>query len=265
MKKLQLIFISLLVLVFAAACATVPITGRTQLQLVPSGTLFAMSQDQYSQFLEQHPLSDDKEKTQMVQEVGQNIARAVETYLKEEGMEEEIENYEWEFNLVENDAVNAFAMPGGKIVFFTGMLPVAENKDGIAVIMGHEIAHVVANHGNERMSQGLITQFGGMALAVALKDRPAATQQLFLAAYGAGAQIGVLLPYSRLHESEADRLGLIFMTMAGYDPEEAPRFWNRMAAQKEGPGPPEFLSTHPADQRRIRELQKRIPEAREYR
>ena len=188
----------------------------------------------------------------------------MEEYLKEEGLEDEIEQYDWEFHLVEDDAVNAFAMPGGKIVIFTGIMPVARDETGLAVIMGHEIAHVVANHGNERMSQGLLTQFGGIAIATALRDYPATTRALFMAAYGAGAQIGILLPYSRLHESEADHLGLIFMAMAGYDPREAPRFWERMAAHKAANGPPEFLSTHPADQRRVRDLEDLVPEALEY-
>jgi predicted Zn-dependent protease len=265
MRKTSTIFVSLLVLALIAACASVPITGRRQLQLVPAETLLTMSQDQYSQFLAQTKLSDDKEMVQMVNEVGKDIARAVESYLKENDLEDEIANYEWEFNLVDDDeSINAFAMPGGKIVVFTGIMPVARNRDGLAVIMGHEIAHVVANHGNERVSQGLLTQLGGVALATALRDRPGATQQLFMAAYGAGAQIGVLLPYSRMHESEADHLGLIFMAIAGYDPKEAPRFWERMATAKPGAQPPEFLSTHPADSRRIRNLEKLLPEAMEY-
>ncbi len=254
----------LFILLLVTACASVPITGRQQLQLVPTGTLLSMSNQQYSEFLDQHELSDDEEQVQMVKDVGNKIAAAVEQYLVEEGLEEEIENYDWEFHLVEDEAVNAFAMPGGKVVIFTGIMPVAENENGLAVIMGHEIAHVVANHGNERMSQGLLTQFGGIALATALRDYPATTQSLFMAAYGAGAQIGVLLPYSRLHESEADHLGLIFMAIAGYDPREAPRFWERMSAKKQNAAPPEFLSTHPADQRRIENLEELLPEAMEY-
>ncbi len=264
MFNLRTIFLTLLVLALIAACARVPVTDRPRLHLVPSDALLTMSQEQYSQFLAQHELSDDEGKVQMVQEVGHNIAGAVEVYMREQGMEDEIEHFDWQFSLVEDDAVNAFAMPGGNIVFFTGILPIAEDENGVAVIMGHEIAHVIANHGNERMSQALLTQLGGVALAVALRERPAATQQMFMAAYGAGAQVGVLLPYSRLHESEADHLGLIFMAMAGYDPREAPRFWERMAAQKDAPQPPEFLSTHPADERRIRDLEARLPEAMEY-
>ena len=264
MIKFQICSLSLFILLLVTACATVPVTGRQQLHLVPSDTLLAMSQEQYNQFLDQHELSDDPAKTGMVRKVGHDIARAVEDYLREQGMEDEIESYDWEFSLVEDEAINAFAMPGGKIVVFTGILPVAENEDGLAVIMGHEIAHVVANHGNERMSHALVTQLGGAALSTALSQRPEATRQLFMAAFGAGAQVGVLLPYSRLQESEADRLGLIFMAMAGYNPEEAPGFWERMAAKKDAPQPPEFLSTHPADSRRIRDIEQRIPQAMEY-
>ena len=264
MRKFKNIVIFLLLIVLVAACSTVPITGRSQLHLVPSGTLLSMSQEQYKQFLEQAELSDDAEMVKMVNDVGKNIAKAVQQYLVEHDMEEELDNYDWEFNLVDDASINAFAMPGGKIVVFKGILQVAQNPEGLAVIMGHEIAHVIANHGNERMSQGLVTQLGGMALSTALSDRPAATQQLFLKAYGAGAQIGVLLPYSRAHESEADHMGLIFMAMAGYNPKEAPRFWERMAAKKDAPEPPEFLSTHPADSRRIRNLEKLLPEAMEY-
>ncbi|SDB05607.1 Peptidase family M48 [Desulfonatronum thiosulfatophilum] len=263
MRELQIVMISLLFLL-VAACATVPVTGRTQLQLVPSDQLAAMSQEQHTHFMAEHKLSGDVEKVRMVREVGQDIAWAVEAYMRELGRGDDVANYNWDFSLVEDDSVNAFAMPGGKVVIFTGILPIAQNRDGLAVIMGHEIAHVVADHGNERMSQGLLTQLGGLALATALSQRPAATQELFMAAFGAGAQVGVLLPFSRLHEREADHLGLIFMAMAGYNPEEAPRFWERMTAEKGGAQAPEFLSTHPADSRRIEEIRKLLPEAMEY-
>ncbi|GAB6058270.1 M48 family metallopeptidase [Desulfonatronum parangueonense] len=263
MRELQLVVVFFLMLM-VAACATVPVTGRTQLQLVPSDQLVAMSQEQHTHFLAEHKLSRDTANVRMVREVGNDIARAVEAYMRDIGRGAEVANYNWEFNLVEDDSVNAFAMPGGKVVIFTGILPIAQNRDGLAVIMGHEIAHVVADHGNERMSQALLTQMGGLALATALSQRPAATQQLFMAAFGAGAQVGVLLPFSRLHEREADHLGLIFMAMAGYNPEEAPRFWERMTAEKGGAHTPEFLSTHPADSRRIEEIRRLLPEAMEH-
>ncbi len=252
------------ILLLIAACSSVPLTGRRQLNMIPSGQMLSMSFQQYDQFLSEHELSGDEEKVQMVKTVGKNIADAVETYLKQNSMEDQLDQYAWEFHLVKDDAVNAWCMPGGKVVVYTGILPVTRNKAGLAVVMGHEIAHAVAQHGNERMSQGMLTQFGGLALSRALKTQPEATQQLFMAAYGAGAQIGVMLPYSRLHESEADYLGLIFMAMAGYDPREAPEFWQRMAAKKQGKQPPEFLSTHPADQKRIENLKSRMPEAMKY-
>ena len=155
-------------------------------------------------------------------------------------------------------------MPGGKVAVYTGILPIAKNETGIAVVMGHEISHAVAKHGDERMSQGLVTQMGGMLLAEALSQKPEETVNLFMTAYGLGTQVGVLLPYSRLHESEADRLGLIFMAMAGYDPHEAVDFWQRMSQAKQGASPPEFLSTHPADATRIRNIRQLIPEAMTY-
>jgi predicted Zn-dependent protease len=155
-------------------------------------------------------------------------------------------------------------MPGGKVVFYTGILPLTRDENGLAVVMGHEIAHAIADHGNERMSQGLIAQLGGVALSVALDEKPEETQQLWLTAFGAGAQLGVLLPFSRLHESEADHLGLIFMSMAGYNPNHAISFWRRMSEYKEGEAPPEFLSTHPSDETRIAEIEKLLPEALKY-
>ncbi|MFP3981505.1 MAG: M48 family metallopeptidase [Desulfobacterales bacterium] len=247
-----------------AACTTVPITGRQQLSLIPGDTMLSMSYQQYDAFLDEHELSDNRADTEMVREVGRDIANAVEAYFKQNGMEKRLDNYDWEFRLVADDAVNAWCMPGGKVVVYTGILPVAKGKAGLAVVMGHEIAHAVADHGNERMSQGMLVQFGSVALSEAMKTKPALTQQLWMAAYGAGAQVGMLLPYSRLHEKEADRLGLIFMAMAGYDPREAADFWQRMAAEKDGKSPPEFLSTHPADDKRIANIRSMLPEAMRY-
>ncbi len=200
----------------------------------------------------------------MVQRVGQRIQQAVERYLTEEGMGEELQNYEWEFNLAAGKEVNAWALPGGKIAIYEGLLPITRDEAGLAVVMGHEIAHVVAKHGNERLSQALVTQMGGIALATALSQRPEQTRQLWMAAFGLGAQVGVLLPHSRLHESEADRLGMIFMAMAGYDPRAAIGVWERMAQQKGDQRALEFLSTHPSDQRRLRDIERHLPEALEY-
>lgn len=200
----------------------------------------------------------------MVKRTGARIKDAVERYFASQGMSGRLSSYKWEFSLVEDKEINAWCMPGGKVVVYTGILPVAQGEAGLAVVMGHEIAHAIAEHGNERMSQGLLAQFGGMALADALAAQPAATKQLWMTAYGVGAQYGAILPYSRLQESEADRLGLIFMAMAGYDPREAVPLWQRMAAQKGGQAPPEFLSTHPADATRIEKIRTLLPEATRY-
>ena len=262
---LKLKFICVIgVILMLSACATVPITDRRQLNLMPSASMLSMSFQQYDQFLKEHKLSDDQEKTRMVKRVGRRIKTAVEQYFADKGQSERLANYDWEFNLIESDQVNAWAMPGGKVVVYEGLLPVAQNETGLAVVMGHEVAHAVARHGNERMSQAMLAQFGTIALAQAMKDKPAQTQQLWMMAFGLGAQVGVILPYSRLHESEADHLGLIFMAMAGYDPREAVDFWQRMAAKKGGKSPPEFLSTHPADEKRIDHIKELLPEAMTY-
>lgn len=242
------------------ACSTVPITGRSQLSMIPGTSMMSMSLQQYAQFLEEHKLSSNKQQAELVRKVGARISKAVERYLIANGMQDQVKNYQWEFNLVDDPQVNAWCMPGGKVVVYTGLLPMANGEDGLAVVMGHEIAHAVANHGNERMSQELLTNVGGMALATALSTQSAETQQLWMSVYGAGTQYGALLPYSRLHESEADHLGLVFMTMAGYDPATAVTFWERMAAPKNGQSPPEFMSTHPSDTTRINNIKQLIPE-----
>jgi len=262
MKTFQKISLPI-VLLLIMACATAPITGRKQLLLIPDTELNAMSFQQYSEFISSNKLSTNKQQTAMVKEVGRKIQGAVERYFAQQGKSDHLRGYEWEFNLVEDSAVNAWCMPGGKVVVYTGLLPVAKDEAGLAVVMGHEIAHAVANHGNERMSQGLVTQLGGMALAKALETKKEETRNLFLTAFGVGATVGVLLPYSRTQESEADHLGLIFMALAGYNPNDAVAFWERMAAGKSG-APPEFLSTHPSDQTRIRKIREAIPEAMQY-
>jgi len=255
---LLLFFLSVL------TCSTVPVTERTQLNLVSDASMLSMSFRQYEEFLDNQKLSQDDDKVQLVRRVGRRIKQSVEKYFAGQDLSGELEGYQWEFNLVEDDQVNAFAMPGGKVVVYTGLLPVAENETGLAVVMGHEIAHAVAKHGNERMSQGLLTQMAGMTLDAALQNQPDTTRQLAMQAFGAGATIGFLLPYSRLHESEADRLGLNFMAMADYDPREAVDFWKRMAEKKGGNAPPEFLSTHPADDARIENIKQLMPDALKY-
>ncbi len=261
-SKLQVV-ITTLFLSFLMACAVVPITGRKQLSLVPEQEMIGMSLTSYKQFLSENRLSNDQSSTEMVKRVGSRIAAAVTKFLKDKGMEGRIKNFHWEFNLVKEDVPNAWCMPGGKVVVYTGLLLLTKDETGLAVVMGHEIAHAIARHGNERMSQNLAVQMGGMALSTAIQDKPEKTQMIFMSAFGLGSQVGVMLPYSRLHESEADKMGLIFMAMAGYNPQMAIPFWERMS-QKGGEKPPEILSTHPADETRIAKLKEFMPEALKY-
>lgn len=262
--RLLKIFLPIILLALTVYyCSTVPITGRSQLNLISSGEMNAMSFQQYDEFLKQNKLSTNTEQTAMVKRVGGRIQAAVEKYFADHNLSSELDGYKWEFNLVESPEVNAWCMPGGKVVVYTGILPITRDEAGLAVVMGHEIAHAVAQHGNERMSQQMLQQLGGVALSVALKNEPETTRNIFGAAYGIGTEVGVMLPFSRTHESEADHLGLIFMAMAGYDPNAAIDFWTRMAAQS-GPKPPEFLSTHPSDETRIADIRKELPEALKY-
>jgi predicted Zn-dependent protease len=258
------ILIVLLVGIFSFACAQVPITDRQSLALLPESQLATMSLQEYDKVLKNSQLSSNRQQVEMVRRVGFKIAKAAEDFLKEAGMQSEIKNLNWEFNLIEDDKLaNAWVMPGGKAAVYTGILKYTQNETGLAVVLGHEVAHAIARHGNERMSQGLLAQMGGVALSVALSQNSAATQNLFMQAYGAGATVGLLLPYSRLHENEADRIGLTLMARAGYDPREAVPFWQRMNEQG-GRRPPEFLSTHPAPATRIANIKKYIPEALVY-
>ena len=249
---------------FMIACAQVPITDRQSLSLLPESQLATMSLQAYDKVLKESKLSSNQQQVEMVRRVGLKIAKAAEAFLAESGMKSQIKNLNWEFNLIVDDKLaNAWVMPGGKAAVYTGILPYTRDETGLAVVLGHEVAHAIAGHGNERMSQGLLAQMGGVALSVALSDNSAATQNLFMQAYGAGASVGLLLPYSRLHESEADRIGLTLMARAGYDPREAIPFWERMN-QKGERRPPEFLSTHPAPSTRIANINKYIPEALPY-
>jgi predicted Zn-dependent protease len=264
MNKINKILLVFLVVLVILGCSSVVLTNRTQLNLIPRESMLSMSFEQHSLFLEGNAVSSDVSNVEMVKRVGKKIQYSVENYFSAKNRSNQLRDYEWEFDLVENDQPNAWCMPGGKVVVYTGLLPITNDENGLAVVMGHEIAHAIARHGNERMSQTLITQLGGMALFTALDEKPEKTQQFWMSAYGLGAQTGLLLPYSRLHESEADRLGLIFMAMAGYDPNGAVNFWQRMAEHKSGASPPEFLSTHPSDKTRIEKIESHLPEAMAY-
>jgi predicted Zn-dependent protease len=225
-----------------------------------------MATQEYQQFLSTNRTvspSADRD-AEMVRRVGQRIANAVTSYYKEQGLGDVLDGYKWEYNLVNNKEANAWCMPGGKIVVYTGLLPITQNEAALAIVIGHEVSHAVLQHGNERVSQGLAQQLGGAALSVALSNQPAATQNLFYQAYGIGSQVGVLLPFSRKQELEADRYGMRWAAIAGYNPREAITLWERMEKMSDGNKPPEFLSTHPAEGRRIEQLQKYLPEALKY-
>lgn len=252
------------VLVVVEACTRVPITGRRQMNLLGEASLIGMSATHYAEFLgENRPLPDNDARVQQVRRIGNQIAQAAAQYLNEHGEGKRLEGFQWEFNVVDDKTVNAWCMPGGRVVFYTGILPVTATDAGLAVVMGHEVAHAIARHGNERMSQAIALQGAGMTLEVLTSEKPGLARDIFLQSMGIGGQLG-MLAYSRTHESEADKMGLIFMAMAGYDPREAPRFWERMSAVGGGQAPPELLSTHPSDQTRMADLEAFMPEALKY-
>src|SRR5690554_630348 len=260
-KAFAIVFASSILFI---ACSKVPITGRKQLNLLPESQMIAMSATAYDDFLSENPaLPASNPQAQLVERVGVKVSKAVETYLNDNGYSDLAKEFVWEFHTVQNETVNAWCMPGGRVVFYTGILPICQDETGIAVVMGHEVAHAVAHHGNERMSQQVGIQAAGMTLDVLTQEKPELTRQLLLQAYGIGTSLGTLA-FSRTHESEADKLGLVFMAMAGYDPREAPQFWTRMSQNSGGQAPPEWLSTHPADQTRINDLNDYMPEALKY-
>ena len=261
MKKISSLIVTTLLLL--SSCGSVPLTGRKQILLVSDQEVLASSLTQYSDYMKSAPVSTNAKGKAMVTRVGKKIAAATEQYLKSNGMEAEVRNFAWEFNLVKDNQVNAFCMPGGKIVVYEGLLKLVSSDDELAVVVGHEVAHAVAKHSNERMSQQLMTQYGAQILTQALSNKSAAIQKAGSTIYGLGAQYGVTLPFSRKHETEADYMGLIFMTMAGYDPNVAITFWQKMTAG--GASVPEFMSTHPSDATRIKDIQKILPELNKYR
>lgn len=264
MNKIAKYLLSLITvtLVFQA-CSIVPFTGRRQLSILPESEMIAMGFASYDQFMKENPASSDRSSSSIVREVGSTISNAVEFYFSANGLESRLEGYKWEYSLVNSDVPNAFCLPGGKVVVYSGILPYTADKNGLAVVLSHEIAHAVARHGNERMSQQMLLQFGGIALSEAVKNKPEETRNIYNTVYGVGAQMGVVLPYSRDHELEADKLGLIFMALAGYDPQSAIGFWERMSASG-GEKPAEFMSTHPSDARRIAKIKEAMPEVMQY-
>jgi predicted Zn-dependent protease len=262
-KKIS-ILLSCIPLMFLLACSTVVGTNRSQLSLVGDESINQQALQEYRQFMSQAKLSTNTKETAMVKRVGQRIAKAAQVLMDDYGRGAEIANYNWEFNLVDSKEANAFCMPGGKIVVYTGILPITKDENGLATVMGHEVAHALARHGAERASEAMAVQLGSAVLGGVLGSSSLgpSTSQLIMQAYGIGSQVGILLPFSRTHESEADRLGLSLMALAGYDPDKALDFWKRMSASSARKSTPYFLSTHPSDSSRIQNIQSFIPEAK---
>lgn len=260
MKKTAILFCAGLILY---SCATVPLTGRNRLSLVSNGEIMPLVNEQYDEVLKENKVVTNTAEGQKILKVGKRMAEAVESYLVSQGYQDLAQSFDWEFNLLENELVNAWCMPGGKVAFYTGIMPITQTETGIAVVMGHEIAHAVASHSAERMSNGMVANLGVSAFSVALGQDPTMLEQILLQSVGVGSELG-MLKFSRQHELEADEMGLTFMAIAGYDPREAPIFWQRMLEKDGGAAPPEFLSTHPASQTRINKLNQLMPEALTY-
>ncbi|QYJ68095.1 M48 family metallopeptidase [Flavobacterium litorale] len=261
MKKSILVLSGTLFLLMMS-CSTNPFTGKKNLNFVSNAQLFPTAFQQYDQFLSQHKVITGTSQSAMVKKVGQKIKMAAEKYLNANGYKGYLDGYAWEYNLVEDPAVNAWCMPGGKIVIYTGIMPIAQDEAGLATVMGHEVAHALVNHGAQRMSASTLQQLGSAGVAVATSGQSQTAQQIYQQAYGITTQYGAMLPFSRKHENEADDVGLILMAIAGYNPENATAFWQRMAANAGGGAPPEFLSTHPSSNTRIRNIKNQIPKAK---
>ena len=257
MKKIISVTVVFAILI---GCSTVPITGRQRINVVSDAQILPASFAQYEGFLKENKISKNANKTKEIQIVGQNISKAVDKFMRANGMVNEANSYRWEFNLIDDENVNAWCMPGGKVVFYTGILPICKNVDGIAAVMGHEVAHAFAKHGQERMTSAYGQQLGGIAVALGTNKKDPKTRMLWNTIYGVGSTVG-MLAYSRTHETEADKLGMVFMIMAGYNPEEAVNVWVRMSKRAKGNTPPEFLSTHPSNETRIQNLRDYLPTA----
>jgi predicted Zn-dependent protease len=261
MKKRVCFLATLLLIILLDSCATNPFTGKKTMALVPDSQIFPSAFQQYGQFLSENKVLTGTKDAQRVENVANKIKVAAERWLTANGQATYLANYQWEYKLVDSKEMNAWCMPGGKIVVYTGILPVCKDDAGLAAVLGHEVSHALANHGQQRMSAGLLQQLGGVGVAVATGNKSPETQQMIMQAYGVGSQVGVMLPFSRDHESEADMIGLTLMAIAGYNPENAVFLWERMAAQG-GQAPPEILSTHPSNQTRIDNLKRLLPEAK---
>jgi predicted Zn-dependent protease len=260
MKQVAILFITVFLLV---GCSKVPITGRSRVNLVSDSQVLPASFAQYNVFLAENKLSTDKEMSNQVKNIGTNISEAVDRFMRANNMVSEADSYKWEFNLVDDKTINAWCMPGGKVVFYTGIMPICANKNGVAAVMGHEVAHAFAKHGQERMTNSYGQQIGSLLVALGTSGNSEESQQMWNTVYGVGSGLG-MLKYSRVHEQEADRLGLVFMIMAGYDGTEAAEVWVRMSENSNGKSQPQILSTHPSNAARIQDLRSYLPTAKMY-
>ena len=260
MKQVAILFITALLLV---GCSKVPITGRSRVNLVSDSQVLPASFAQYNVFLAENKLSTDQEMSNQVKNVGTNISEAVDRFMRANNMVSEADSYKWEFNLVDDKTINAWCMPGGKVVFYTGIMPICANENGVAAVMGHEVAHAFAKHGQERMTNSYGQQIGSLLVALGTSGNSEESQQMWNTVYGVGSGLG-MLKYSRVHEQEADRLGLVFMIMAGYDGSEAAEVWVRMSENSNGKSQPQILSTHPSNAARIQDLRTYLPTAKMY-
>jgi predicted Zn-dependent protease len=257
-------FLLIAFIVILCSCKTNVLTGKRTLNFVPDGTLFPMAFSQYDQFLEENNIVTGTKDAEMITRVGQKIKTAAQRWLNAIGEEQYLENYQWDFKLVNDPTVNAWCMPGGKIVFYTGILPICQGETGVAIVMGHEVAHALANHGAQRMSGSQLQSIVGTGVALGSQAAGVnqSTQDIINQAYGISSQVGGMLPFSRSHETEADKLGLYLAAIAGYNPEEGAKLWERMKANSGGEAPPEFMSTHPSNDSRIAKLKQLAPQAK---
>ncbi|MGL2986112.1 M48 family metallopeptidase [Flavobacterium sp. RSSA_27] len=261
MKKYALL-LTIFVLLIYSSCATNPMTGKKTLNLVSNSELFPASFQQYGKFIKENKVVQGTAEAKQVENIGVKIKEAAEKYLNSVGQNQYLNDYRWEYKLVESKDLNAWCLPGGKIVVYTGILAVTKDEAGLATVMAHEVAHALANHGAQRMSASKLQGLGAVGVALATGGQSAENQFLWQQLYGVGSQVGVMLPFSRAHESEADQIGLTLMAIAGYNPQEAIAFWKRMAAQSGGKTQPEFMSTHPSDATRVANLQNLVPQAK---